>query len=155
MKIKIKNSAGFTLIELLVVISIIGILAGLVMVSFTASQRQAKDAQRKSDMAQYRNALENYANKNNGLYVIDVVASSVSTGSAFCTAVNSSGDCPEDQKSPTNTYKYCSDTGGVNYALWASLENVTSTYWTVCSNGRSGTSVNAPTCGASFNCNLP
>ena len=48
------NTSAFTLIELLVVISIIGILAAMVTVSFTASQRQARDAAKKSDLKQYQ-----------------------------------------------------------------------------------------------------
>lgn len=149
------KKTGFTLIELLVVISIIGILAALVTVSFTASQRQARDTQRKSDLSQYRTSLESYANVNSGLYPIDTSAVSVSTGSAFCSSVSTSGSCPEDSKSPTTAYQYCSDTAGAKYALWASLENVSATYWTVCSDGRSGTSTAAPSCGATFNCNIP
>ena len=149
---KIIATAGFTLIELLVVISIIGILAAMVTVSFTSSQRQAKDTQRKSDLTQYRTSLESYAGKSNGLYVVDTSPAAVSTGSSFCTAISSSGSCPEDPKSPTTTYKYCSDSLGANYALWASLENTASTYWVVCSDGRSGTSLSQPSCGGSFNC---
>lgn len=141
---------GFTLIELLVVISIIGILAGMVVVSFTSSQKQARDTERKSDLSQYRTSLESYANKNNGLYPIFVNVTALSGD--VCTDVGSSGNCPEDPKSPTTTYKYCSDTGGTSYALWASLENTALTYWVVCSNGKSGTSLNNPTCGGSFNC---
>ncbi|EKE19511.1 MAG: hypothetical protein ACD_8C00146G0016 [uncultured bacterium] len=42
-KIK-KNKKGFTLIELLIVIAIIGILAGIVLVSTSSSREKAKDA---------------------------------------------------------------------------------------------------------------
>lgn len=149
LQLTIYNSA-FTLIELLVVISIIGILAGMVVVSFTSSQKQARDTERKSDLSQYRTALETYANKSSGLYPVFVSATSLSEN--VCPAVGSSGNCPEDPKSPTTIYKYCSDTGGTNYALWASLENVTLTNWVVCSSGKSGTSTNTPSCGGSFNC---
>lgn len=51
---------GFTLIELLIVISILGVLATLGFQSFTASQKKARDAQRKSDLNQIQKALELY-----------------------------------------------------------------------------------------------
>jgi len=142
---------GFTLIELLVVISIIGILAGMVVVSFTSSQKQARDTERKSDLTQYRTNLETYANKNNGLYPPHTTPTVAST--TLCTELGSSGSCPEDPKSLTNgAYEYCSDTGGTSYVLWAVLENATLTKWVVCSSGKSGTSANTPACGGSFNC---
>ena len=59
---------GFTLIELLVVISIIGVLAGMSLVSYSTAQKQARDTERRSDLAQYRNGLANYAANNSGLY---------------------------------------------------------------------------------------
>ena len=154
---------GFTMIELLVVISIIGILAAMVTVSFTSSQRQARDTERKSDLSQYRTQLESYANRNNGLYTASAASIGMST---LCSSnyldLSSSTTCPLDPADPTITYRYCTD-GAVSdgtpvatkYVLWASLENVTSTYWTVCSDGRTGTSVTAPACAGSFNCNLP
>jgi prepilin-type N-terminal cleavage/methylation domain-containing protein len=140
---------GFTLIELLVVISIIGILAGMVVVSFTSSQKQARDTQRKSDLAQYRTALEAYANRTSGLYPVYVSTTDLSA--TVCPAIGFSGSCPEDPKTPTTVYEYCSNTGGTDYVLWASLENVTSS-WVTCSSGKSAVSVNTPTCGGSFNC---
>lgn len=141
------------MIELLVVISIIGILATLVFVSFTSSQKQARDTQRKSDLAQYRNSLESFANKGVGLYPVSTAAISNST---LCTSsyLNLEG-CSNDPRDPTTSYSYCSDTGGIKYALWASLESVESKYWVVCSDGRSGVSSSIPSCGGSFNCNLP
>lgn len=135
---------AFTLIELLVVISIIGILAALVTVSFTSSQRQARDTQRKSDLAQYRSSLESYANKSNSLYP---GYSAGTNASSLCPKFGTDiTTCPEDPKNASDStfvYKYQSDglnDGNANatkYVLWAKLENITST-WVVCSNGQSG-----------------
>lgn len=52
--------AGFTLIELLVVISIIGILASLLLVSYQGTKKTARDGKRKADLEQIRSALEMY-----------------------------------------------------------------------------------------------
>jgi prepilin-type N-terminal cleavage/methylation domain-containing protein len=141
---------GFTLIELLVVISVIGILATIVLISFTGVQKQARDTARKSDLKQYQSSLEGYASKNNGTYIIKTSATDPNT---MCnTLTGSSTGCPVDPKAPTLNYSYCSSTSGIYYALWASLENQTSTYWTVCSTGKIGTSTSAPGCGSSFSC---
>jgi len=51
---------SFTLIELLVVIAIIGLLATVVMVSVGGATKKARDAKRKSDLAELRKALEMY-----------------------------------------------------------------------------------------------
>lgn len=129
-----KNKKAFTLIELLVVISIIGILAALAMVSFTGPQRQARDAGRKSDLRQYSTSLEEYANKNNGLYP---VRGAVSASSTLCSDLGLTG-CPEDPKNASDAtfiYRYQSD--GTYYVLWGKLENVTKT-WVVCSSGKVG-----------------
>ena len=56
---------GFTLIELLVVISIIGILAGLTLSSYSGAQKQARDTQRKADLTQLKTALEAYYSARN------------------------------------------------------------------------------------------
>lgn len=139
---------GFTMIELLVVVSIIGLLAALALVSFTASQRQARDSARKSDLRQYSTALEGFGNKNNGLYPAYAVASGAqaSLSSGLC------GDlgletCPEDPKNSNDTsvyYRYQSDGAtadgsatATDYVLWSALENSTD-YWVVCSNGQVG-----------------
>jgi len=51
---------GFTLIELLVVISLIGILMGIMLVSFQGTRKSARDGKRKADLEQIRSALEIY-----------------------------------------------------------------------------------------------
>jgi prepilin-type N-terminal cleavage/methylation domain-containing protein len=139
-KYNILHTSAFTLIELLVVISIIGILAAMVTISFTASQRQARDTQRKSDLSQYRSSIEGYANINNGLYPIHSGSGGTDASGTLCTELNS-GTCPEDPKNSTDStylYKYQSDANGTTFVLWAKLENVTK-IWVVCSTGQSGT----------------
>ena len=61
---KNNRQAGFTLIELLVVIAIIGLLAALILPSFTQGRRKARDANRVSDMRTIQTALELYIDSN-------------------------------------------------------------------------------------------
>jgi len=147
--IKSALKKGFTLIELLVVISIIGILVAVATVSFTSTQKQARDIARKSDLKQYQNVVEVYANKNKGLY--PMWASTVQmSGVQFCEGSLAITSCPEDPKyliDPTNNtyYSYQSD-GALNngvpqatkFVMWAKLENVANTYWVICSTGQTG-----------------
>ncbi len=74
---------GFTLIELLVVIAIIGILATMFLGSFSTSRMKARDANRMNDLAQLRNALEQYSTDQGGLYP---PATSAATGNGCSNA---------------------------------------------------------------------
>ncbi|BCX14926.1 MAG: hypothetical protein KatS3mg088_609 [Patescibacteria group bacterium] len=134
------DKIGFTLIELLVVISIIGILASLALVSYSRSQKQARDTRRKSDLRQYQAALENYANITAGVY-----PSISGTGmSNLCSALSIT-NCPDDSTYP---YGYRRSTNGSEYVLWAQIEAYsTGPYWVVCSTGKSGETSSAPTSG--------
>lgn len=51
-----KKQQGFTIVELLIVIVVIGILATLVIVTFTGIQRRARDTQRQTDI----NAIQSH-----------------------------------------------------------------------------------------------
>src|SRR3989344_4901081 len=64
-------SRGFTLIELLVVIAIISLLSSIVLASLGQTRAKARDSKRIQDLVQLRNALEEYALDNNGLYPVD------------------------------------------------------------------------------------
>lgn len=159
-----KNSA-FTLIELLVAISIIGLLATLSMVSYSTTQKQARDTQRKNDIKNIQSLLSSSGGKNNGLFPrrFDAVTSESSPG--LCSDLGLS-DCPLDPKD-TSPYKYyyCSsgfnvnqgEFGATDYAIWAQMESASSTtYYVICSNGKAGESAVLPNCGSpGFNCNLP
>lgn len=55
--VSLKNKTkGFTIVELLIVIVVIGILATLVIVTFTGIQQKARDSKRKTDI----NALDSH-----------------------------------------------------------------------------------------------
>jgi prepilin-type N-terminal cleavage/methylation domain-containing protein len=147
---------GFTLIEMLVVISLIGILAALSLVSFTSVQKQARDTVRKSDLKQYQNALEAYANLASGLFPSRTAVSSAYT--TLCSDLNLKLEpdisCSQDPKTIVDAtyyeYKYISDgTNGTatatKYVLWGKVENSSTTkYITYCSNGKIGESATAP-----------
>lgn len=156
---KLKVKRGFTLIEMLVVISLIGILAALALVSFGASQKQARDTTRKSDLRQYQTALEMYGNLTNGLFPSRT--SAVSAYSTLCSDLNVRLEpdiaCSEDPKVPADatyyTYKYISNgtsgtSTGTLYVIWGKIENSSTTkYWIVCSNGKTGESTSVPSSG--------
>lgn len=55
---QIERKSAFTLIELLMVIGIVGVLAGILIPTVSAVQRQAKVAASKSQLLQYVNAIQ-------------------------------------------------------------------------------------------------
>ena len=151
---KAKLFQGFTLIELLVVISIIGILATIGLSSYQSSQMKARDAQRKSDLNQYRNALENYASVNNGVYPSRTGV--VNAFSRLCADLDDNfiSSCPQDPREDGSDYYYryqCNGSGSgtsdaTDYILWARMEtgSATNNYWYVCANGKVSDKTSAP-----------
>jgi prepilin-type N-terminal cleavage/methylation domain-containing protein len=144
---KKKLSSGFTLIELLVAISILGVLASLTLSSYSGAQKQTRDTERRSDLNQYRNALETYAGANNGVYP---VKTSEFEAASFCNSGEALEDylssCPTDPNPGTvsRVYYYLSDTSGLSYALYANLET-SNHYWVLCSNGNNQVLTSKPT----------
>lgn len=136
---------GFTLIEMLVVISVIGILASLAIVSFVGTQKSARDTQRRSDLKQYQNALEIFANKSDGLYPSEIVVGGTDASSTLCDdlVLETCSEDPRNADDGTFVYKYQSDgsgggvVDGTKYVLWSKLEN-SADYWVLCSNGKAG-----------------
>ena len=57
--ISLKNKqSGFTIVELLIVIVVIGILAGLVITTFSGIQQKARDTERETDIKALHGQLE-------------------------------------------------------------------------------------------------
>lgn len=131
-----KISKAFTLIEILIVISIIGILTSLAVVSYTTSQKQARDVERKSDLSQYRTALENYANTHDSFYPV-YETKTLADNLCGLTLLNITS-CPSDPKTPDHVYYYLSNASGTSYLLWSDSETRTTESWVVCSSGKSG-----------------
>lgn len=128
---------GFTLIELLIVVAIVAVMAAFAVIRFSGGQTSARDTRRTSDIHQYQNAIEIYANANNGLYP---VRTTTINPKALCGTGNPLGNipCTSDPTGTTN-YQYNTNAAGTQYVLWATLEkpNPAQVFY-VCSNGFSG-----------------
>jgi general secretion pathway protein G len=120
MKNKIKKQ-GFTLIELIVVMTIIAVITVLAVVSFSGTNKKARDARRISDLEKLRVALE-MAKQVGSTY--PVASGGLPTGlvPSYIQAL------PDDPKS--FSYFYNRDTN-YHYYLYAQMEDVSSTN-TIC-----------------------
>lgn len=160
MKLKIN---GFTLIEVLVVIAVIVSITAVAGGYWAAGIKKGRNTERKSDLALYKVALENYANNNNNYYPVAVDAQRLAV---FCASYLTSfiPDCPEDSYYPTdNAYVYNyqayssnpldidGDPTALRWIMWSKLET-TDKIWVSCSNGKTaevdsaGFSVSTATC---------
>jgi type II secretion system protein G len=119
---KKKNSQkGFTLIELLVVISVIGVLTSIVTANIVGVRERARDAERKSEMAQVQTALEFYR-ADVGSYPATATYNGISCNAALANAgITYIQNMPCDP--PTNTTKYTYSLSGSAYTLRVCLEN--------------------------------
>lgn len=131
-----RQVAGFTLIELIIVFAILGALASIFIINFPASQRRARDTQRRSDIKQYQTALEVYANKTTG----NVYPTGSGAMTGYCGTLNLT-TCPDDAKAPPS-YQYQSGGSNTRYVVWGELEQPDDTgatqYFVACSTGVSG-----------------
>ena len=58
-----KKNNGFTIIEVLIVVIVIAILASVAIISYDATQKRARDTERKNDLATLRDSLQLYYSK--------------------------------------------------------------------------------------------
>lgn len=96
---------GFTIIELLVTIVVIGILATIMIVSYTGIQQRSRDSRRASDITQLKIALEKY-HADKSMYP-DVCGDNVAcNASSLSTALSPSylANIPHDPRNAANSY---------------------------------------------------
>ena len=110
---------AFTLLELLVVVGLIGIMVGLLAVSYSSTQRKARDAKRKTDLQAIRNSIEQY-------YAICDYQHPSSLGTSLaCTSVTPTtmimATVPVDPKS-TTPYPFVTTAAGSYQICTYSLE---------------------------------
>ena len=109
-----KKRSGFTFVELLLVVTIIAILTGVAMVSYTNVSRNSRDSRRRLDIENIRSALE-LCRTESGSYPASVY------DNITCDSVVYLADTPKDPKSVGNySYNKVSDT---SYTLSCVLES--------------------------------
>ena len=106
---------GFTLVEILVVATIIMVLAGIGIVSYSTLSKQSRDSRRIADLQNLRSALEFYRSDND-LYPLTAALDDLVTNGYL-------NSIPKDPKDPDQEYMYCSSNGS-EYELCTDLEGV-------------------------------
>jgi type IV pilus assembly protein PilE len=107
-----KKLRGFTLIEILVVIALIGVLAGLLIVSFQGVRKSARDGRRKADIEQIRAGLEMCRQQTRSYPV----------GTNYLSVAACSNLFPSSIADPLPGYQYYYNSNGTTFILCAYLE---------------------------------
>ena len=113
-----KLQKGFTIVELLIVIVVIGILAGLVLNTFSNVQKKARDTERTTDLKAIQGQLEAYYAQN-AKYPTLANVNDNDTGSATSfVSVNMKGidrEAFRDPKAAAGTYVVAASTTANQY----------------------------------------
>lgn len=117
---------AFTLVEILVVVTIIGMIAGIGVLSYGQISKQSRDGRRKSDLENIRSALEMYRSGTDIGYPI----MSIGCGQTDPIGVYLP-KTPQDPKCPDKKYYYkplnssgteCTTAPCIDYTLGTNLE---------------------------------
>ncbi len=112
-----KEQQGFTIVELLIVIVVIGILAGLVVTTFTGIQQKARNTERQTDVKALHGQVEAYFAQN-GKY-----PTLANLNDSTWRSTNMKGLDPEalkDPKGSAQTLTATPTTTSYSYAVFAS-----------------------------------
>jgi len=127
---KSRNCTGFTLIEILVVTTIIAILAAIGIVSYSQTNKNARDKKRQADIEQIRSALEMYR-ADEGVYPTDLGDADFLDYIADFPTPPSNSTC--DMGTPVTSYDndcVYSSAGGTSYTIQIDREMTTEYYKT-------------------------
>jgi prepilin-type N-terminal cleavage/methylation domain-containing protein len=111
----LKKSKGFTLVELLIVIVVIGILATLVIVTFSGIQQRARDTQRQTDINAIQGHMEAYYAQNGTYPTLAMITD------ATWRAANMKGLDPEALDAPDGTTIAAAAAANGHYQLTTSV----------------------------------
>lgn len=131
LNLKFRNEGGFTLIELIVTMTVVAILTTIAMVSFSGTNKKARDGRRISDLQKVAVALE-MARQVGGTYP-------PADGSGQSPTLVSAGYLQQWPTDPKN-YRYYYAATNYTYTLSAYMEDVGSTN----GSGSFGANCNAP-----------
>lgn len=120
------KEAGFTFVELLVVITIIAVISGIAMASFSSTNANARDSKRKGDLEQIRAALE-ICRAESGAYPASLGTAIVCDGQTYLDPV------PTDPKDGQTGFGY-------------SYTYVSPTQYTLCATTMEGSGETSPYC---------
>lgn len=92
--IVLSSSKGFTLLEILLVVGLIGILAGIVIIAINPNKQlgDARNAQRRVDVATILDAVYQYSIDNNGT----IPSAITTTATEICKTGVAAGTCTTD-----------------------------------------------------------
>ena len=124
MKLNKKYKNGFTLIELLVVVSIIGVLMSIILLSFSDTKKDARNARRETDIKQIGTAMEFYYT-DNGRYIIssDNLCEDDSIGKAMLSVPEDPLSNPTTQKCYTWVDNMASPACDGKFCVYADIED--------------------------------
>ncbi|MEK7120637.1 MAG: prepilin-type N-terminal cleavage/methylation domain-containing protein [Patescibacteria group bacterium] len=122
--------SGFTLIELMVVIALIGILASVILASFSSVRERNRDSKRLSDVREIQKALSLYQ-IDNGRFPAPTNPTEIVTITGedeISLALEEGGHIsavPKDPQHDTLSYTYQADENGYDFTITFCLETNT------------------------------
>jgi len=117
---KIRQS-GFTIVELLIVIVVIGILATLVIVTFSGIQQKARDTKRQTDIKALHSLLEAFYAQNGSGYPVLVDINTASWRTSNMKGLDPTALCDPSAASQQNcTLAGALQSGAYAYQTWTS-----------------------------------
>lgn len=113
---------GFTLIELLVVIAIIAVLAALVLAALNSAQQGSRDSKRKSDLNQYKTALQQYISDTGSYPAASTSTAMTSTSAPYSSLTGTYMSTFLDDPQTASGARYYYISNGTDFGVCVNLE---------------------------------